>query len=228
MDAQQILDLLLNSGQELVNKGKAIADEKLNLPENQAERDAIFDGAGKGAVAASAIALLLGTSVGRKLTGAGIKLGSLAAISGVAYNAFQKWQSQQATPVANAGTPAPELTGAAVDQRSKVLLVAMIAAAKADGVIDDNEKALISQQLAKLNTGGDTAALLAEELAKPLDIKAVAAGADSPTTASEIYLISRAILDLDNEQERAYIDQLAKELGLAPDLVAQLESHLKA
>jgi uncharacterized membrane protein YebE (DUF533 family) len=227
MDAQQILDMLLSSGQELVNKGKAIAEEKLDLPESQAERDAIFDGVGKGAVAASAIALLLGTSVGRKLTGAGIKLGSLAAISGVAYNAFQKWQSQQAAPVANAGTPAPELTGAAVDQRSKVLLIAMIAAAKADGVIDDNEKALISQQLAKLNTG-DTAALLAEELAKPLDIKAVAAGADSPTTASEIYLISRAILDLDNDQERAYIDQLAKELGLAPDLVAQLESHLKA
>jgi uncharacterized membrane protein YebE (DUF533 family) len=227
MVAQQILDLLLSSGQELVNKGKAIAEEKLDLPESQAERDAIFDGVGKGAVAASAIALLLGTSVGRKLTGAGIKLGSLAAISGVAYNAFQKWQSQQAAPVANAGTPAPELTGAAVDQRSKVLLIAMIAAAKADGVIDDNEKALISQQLAKLNTG-DTAALLAEELAKPLDIKAVAAGADSPTTASEIYLISRAILDLDNDQERAYIDQLAKELGLAPDLVAQLESHLKA
>jgi len=227
MNAQQILDMLLSSGQELVNKGKAIAEEKLDLPESQAERDAIFDGAGKGAVAASAIALLLGTSVGRKLTGAGIKLGSLAAISGVAYNAFQKWQSQQATPVANAGTPAPELTGAAVDQRSKVLLIAMIAAAKADGVIDENEKALISQQLAKLNTG-DTAALLAEELAKPLDIKAVAAGADSPTTASEIYLISRSILDLDNDQERAYIDQLAKELGLAPDLVAQLESHLKA
>ena len=46
--------------------------------------------------------------------------------------------------------------------------------------------------------------------------------------AAEIYLISRAILDLDNEQERQYIEALAKELGLAPDLVAQLESHIQA
>ena len=31
MDTQHILDLLLTSGQELANKGKALAEEKLNL-----------------------------------------------------------------------------------------------------------------------------------------------------------------------------------------------------
>jgi uncharacterized membrane protein YebE (DUF533 family) len=53
-------------------------------------------------------------------------------------------------------------------------------------------------------------------------------GADSPAAAAEIYLISRAIVDLDNDQKHNYMDQLAKELGLAPDLVAQLESQIKA
>jgi uncharacterized membrane protein YebE (DUF533 family) len=67
-----------------------------------------------------------------------------------------------------------------------------------------------------------------DELNKPVDIKAVAAGADSPAAAAEIYLISRAIIDVDSDQERNYMDQLAKELGLAPDLVAQLESQIKA
>jgi uncharacterized membrane protein YebE (DUF533 family) len=42
--------------------------------------------------------------------------------------------------------------------------------------------------------------------------------------AAGIYLISRALVNLDNDQERNYMDQLAKELGLAPDLVVQLES----
>ncbi len=225
MDAQQILDMLLNSGQELVNKGKSIAEEKLNLPDNPEDRKAMLDGAGKGAMAAGALALLLGTQVGRKLTGAGLKLGSLAAIGGVAYNAFQKWQSQQAAPIVDAGKPLTELSGADSDQRGKVLLRAMIAAAKADGTIDDKEKEIITQQLAKLNLG-DSANLFAEELNKPLDIKAVAAGADSPAAATEIYLISRAIVDLNNDQERNYMDLLAKELGLAPDLVAQLESNI--
>ncbi len=87
------------------------------------------------------------------MTGAGIKLGSLAAIGGVAYDAYQKWQSQQAAPVADAGKPVSELAGPASDQRGKVLLTAMIAAAKADGTIDDQEKAMITQQLGKLNLG---------------------------------------------------------------------------
>ena len=102
-------------------------------------------------MAASELALLLGTAVGHKLTGAGLKLGSLAAIGRVAYNAFQKWQSQQATPIADAGKPLTELSGAASEQRGKTLLRAMIAAAKADGNLDDKEKELITQQLAKLN-----------------------------------------------------------------------------
>jgi uncharacterized membrane protein YebE (DUF533 family) len=61
-----------------------------------------------------------------------------------------------------------------------------------------------------------------------LDIKAVAAGADSTATAAEIYLISRAILDVSNPQEQSYLDELAKEMGLAPGLVAELESQLQA
>lgn len=227
MNTQQILDLLLTSGQELANKGKALAEEKLNLPDNPEERKVMLDNAGKGAIAASALALLLGTGVGRKLTGAGLKLGSLAAIGGVAYNAFQKWQSQQATPIADAGKPLTELSGQASDQRGKILLKAMIAAAKADGLLDDKEKELITQQLTKLNLG-DSANMFLEELNKPVDIKAVAAAADSPAAAAEIYLASRAVVDLDNDQERNYMDQLAKELGLAPDLVAQLESQIKA
>ncbi len=227
MDTQQILDMLLSSGQELVNKGKTIAEEKLNLPDNPEDRKAMLDGAGKGALAAGAAAILLGTQFGRKLTGAGLKLGSLAAIGGVAYNAFQKWQSQQATPVADVGKPVTELTGQASDQRGKLLLKAMIAAAKADGVVDEKEKALITQQLSKLDLG-DSASLFLEELNSPLDIKALVAGSDSPAAAAEIYLISRAIVDLDNDQERSYMTQLANELGLAPDLVTQLESQAQA
>ena len=50
MDTQQILDMLLSSGQELANKGKTIAEEKLNIPDNPEDRKAMLDSAGKGAL----------------------------------------------------------------------------------------------------------------------------------------------------------------------------------
>lgn len=225
MDTQQILDMLLKSGQELAAKGASLAEAKLNLPDDPAQRQALLDGAGKGAMAASALALLLGTSAGRKLTGASIKLGSLAAIGTVAYNAFQSWQSQQGQATTAAPAIAPPQANTANGQ---ALLAAMIAAAKADGHIDEQERTLIAQQVEKLGLGAAAGDLLMAELNKPLDIKAVAAGATSPESAAEIYLVSRAVVDTSNPQEQDYLKQLAEALGLAPELVAQLESHAAA
>ena len=45
--------------------------------------------------------------------------------------------------------------------------------------------------------------------------------------AAEIYLISIATVKTANEQERNYLNQLAIELNLAPDLAAQLEQSVK-
>ncbi len=220
MDAQQILDMLLESGQELVNKGKTLAEQKLNLPDDPEQRQKMLDGAGKGAIAAGALAVLLGTSTGRKLTGASLKLGSLAALGSVAYQAYQNWQNQQGQVTADAKPSS--IDGA----HSKALLKAMIAAAKADGHVDDNERNAIIQQVEKLGLGDTAAAMIAEELNQPLDINAVVAGVSSPEQAAEIYLISRVVLDVDNDQEKAYLEQLAAALKLAPSLVAELEKQV--
>jgi len=74
----------------------------------------------------------------------------------------------------------------------------------------------------------ETVAFFKEELAKPLDLKEIAAGADSPAAAAEIYLTSLLVIDQQNEQERAYLDDLAKELKLTPELVAAIESQAKS
>ncbi len=60
----------------------------------------------------------------------------------------------------------------------------------------------------------DSAILVLEDLKFLADIKAVAAVADSPTVAAKIFLNSRAIMDMECDQERGYMDQLVKELGL--------------
>jgi uncharacterized membrane protein YebE (DUF533 family) len=228
MNAQQILDALLNSGKDLVEKGVSLAEAKLDIPDDPEKRNAMMTGASKGALAAGALALLLGTRTGRKLTGTTLKLGSLAAIGGVAYSAFETWKSKQGS-LDNAGSvPASQLTGEASDRHSRAILKAMIAAAKVDGHIDDNEKNIISQHAEELGVDGSVAELIKYELTTALDVNDIAADADSPEMAAEIYLVSRVVLNVDNEAERQYLEALSKALKLDDDLVAELEKQAGA
>jgi len=224
MDFRSLVGLLLQSGQELAQKGRTMAEQKLELPPEGPEREAMLSSLGKGAAAGGILALLLGTNLGRKITGPALKLGSLAALGAVAYRAFQKWQGQ----AGGAGSSIDQLTGPAAVARSLALLKAMVAAAKADGHIDDAERSRIEGQLGTLALDPETVTFFKEELAKPLDLKDIAAGADSPAAAAEIYLTSLLVIDQQNKQERAYLDDLAKELKLTPELVAAIESQAES
>jgi uncharacterized membrane protein YebE (DUF533 family) len=224
MNSQQILDALLNSGKELVEKGVSLAEAKLDIPDDEEARDVMLDGAGKGALAAGALALLLGTGAGRKLTGTALKLGSLAAIGGFAFKAFESFQGQsQSGKIANV-----QKEGEDDDLRSKALLKAMIAAAKADGHIDEKEKTIIATHAEKLGLDSSVKAFIKGELDKELNVKDVATGAYSPEVAAELYLVSRMILDLDNEVEKTYLDELTSALDLDPEFVAKLEGQVVA
>lgn len=227
MDTRNLLEQLLESGRQLANQGQDAVEQRLGVPETGEKRDAMLSGAGKGALAAGALALLLGTGTGRKVTGSALKLGSLAAIGGVAYKAYQNWQSQSGN-TDDAGTSVAELSGNNADSRSMTLLKAMISAAKADGHIDDQEQAKISEQIGEMGFKADDLASIKAELEKPVDLAELAKSADSPATAAEIYLASMLVLDLQNQQERTYLQQLARELKLSEELVAQLEQQANA
>ena len=128
MDAKNILEQFLSSAKKLAEQGRDLAEEKLKVPQAGSERDAMLSGMGKGALAAGAMAVLLGTGAGRRITGSAIKLGGLAAIGGLAYTAFQNWQGTQPKPDTDPGKPIGELAGAQVQSRSQTLLLAMISA----------------------------------------------------------------------------------------------------
>lgn len=229
MNAQQILDALLNSGKELADKGMSLAEAKLDIPEDSEKREAMMAGAGKGALAAGALALLLGTGAGRKVTGATLKVGSLAAIGGVAYKAFESWKKKQTgQTIASSGETIDKLSGEASEKRSRAILKAMIASAKADGHIDEKEKDIIAQHTEKLGLNSSVADFIKAELASPINAKEVAAEADSPEAAAELYLVSRMTLNLDNDKERQYLEQLAQALGLDPELITELDQQVTA
>ena len=232
------LDELLKSGANIASKSQEVAEDKLQIPSEGVARDAQIDGLKKGAMAAGVLALLLGTKTGRKVSGSALKIGSLAAIGGIGYKAYQNWVSEKNTAeqeyqditndigkhnkdkrtlVDFEGMNARE-----ADAKSQALLKAMIAAAKADGHVDSNEVDAIEEQITKLGLSDEAVSLIQSEIEKPLDVKEIALLATDQAMAAEIYLVSAIIIDRENVMEREYLDALTKEMGLPSGLVSHL------
>lgn len=224
MDINNLLEQLLKAGKDTAQQGQNMAEQKLGIPSEGAQRDSMLSGMKTGAVAAGVLALLLGTRAGRKVTGVGLKVGSLAALGGLAYQMYNRWQAENTTTTIVENTsptllPAPEQKPVLA---SDVLLKAMVAAAKADGQVDEQELATIRNKMAELNLTQDANDMLMNELVRPLGAKEVAALAKGDKQASlELYLVSSLFLDKNQEAERVYLQDLQAALGL-PDAVVAL------
>jgi len=227
LDTKVILDNLLETSQKATKKGLEIAEQKLGVPESGAERDVMLDGLGKGALAAGAVAILLGTKGGRKLTGTALKVGGLAAAGGIAFKAYNEWQAKQkGATIVDTGTPIIDLEEAEANKRSEAIVKAMITAAKSDGHVDDEEQKLISLKIGSLGMEQDITSFLMKELNKPMDVAEVVASSDSPEAAAEIYLASAMVVDLDAPDERKYMDSLAAGLEIDAALAKELEAKV--
>ena len=222
MDMKSLLDQLLQSGKDMAQQGQSTAEQKLGIPSEGVDRDAVLSGLKSGAAAAGVLALLLGTQAGRRVTGAAVKVGGLAALGGVAYQMYRQWNagasSAATVPTAEpAQLSAPQAPKASIE----LLLKAMIAAAKADGHIDSAELEKIRTQLGSLNLGEKASDMILEELARPLDVKALAALTNGDMAiALEVYLVSASMLDASDAVEQAYLEDLRVALQL-PDSVKQ-------
>jgi uncharacterized membrane protein YebE (DUF533 family) len=197
-----------------------------------------LSGLGGGVAAGGLAALLLGSKQGRKLAGNVLQYGGMAVVGALAYRAYQTWQAGQSqAPASQAPTtflPPPSDTpfapAGASDQQMLAhnLLRAMIAAAKADGHIDDREHAAIFSEMDKMPLDPDDRTFVLDELRKPLDIDAVARGARTPEEAASIYAASLLAIDVDNAAERGYLAMLAARLKLDDALVTQLHDAVAA
>lgn len=237
MDANQLLENLLQSAKMIAEDGKTYASEgldvakdqlaelkeriELQIPEAGPERDAMLKNLGVGAAAGGLLALLVGTKSGRKVLSPAVKLGSLGALGAVGYKVYTEWQKRN--ELTESGIPIANLAGPAVNDRSVAILRAMIMAAQADGVVDDDEKEKIAQQIDSTGFSADVRDLLIPELEKPVDLQSLAAAADSSAAAVEMYLASLTVVDVQNDDERSYLDRLSAALGIEPLLQRELE-----
>ncbi len=225
MSAHLILDQLLKSGMSLLDGKRSPVGGASSAGLGQF---------GTGIAAGGVLGLLLGTKRGRSIGGSALKYGSVAALGAVAFRAYSQWQAQQAAAATTPGVtpvtartidllPAPE-----VETHSRAMFKALIAAAKSDGHLDERERGLIDVEMVRLQADESDRAWLATELQRPLDPAEVARAATTPELAAEMYLASLLVIDDTSFMERAYLDELARQLKLPAALKAELEKQASA
>ncbi len=136
---------------------------------------------------------------------------------------------QAATPeVATAITPVSARPPAAPADQAGRLIRAVVFAAKSDGHIDGAEQRAIETQLQQLRLGAEADRIVQEALAGPLDPALIADGVRSEEEALELYLVSRAVIDVDHFMEKSYLDALALALNIPPDVRREIEEQAKS
>ncbi|WP_171235456.1 DUF533 domain-containing protein [Ruegeria sp. HKCCA6837] len=146
--------------------------------------------------------------------------GLLNAMQGAAKTANQQTGDMMETVFS--GTPA----GAAMEAQAKLMLRAMIQAAKADGELDDHEKEIILGELGD-DISGEERAFVQEQLNAPVDVMGLAADSGAPLRA-QIYATSLAAIRLDNAREASYLRQLSTALGLSDAEREQIHTFMGA
>ncbi len=212
----------LSQAQNAIKTGNyaGLADQAKALLQNNAG----------GLLAGGLAGLALGTGAGRSLLGTAAKLGGVALVGGLAYKAYQNYQAGK--PLASFGEPvtaAPQGSGFAEgdgdDQERALLMVrAMIAAAAADGEIDDAERARIVGNLKQAGLDDEASGYLEAEFANPLDAAGLVAMSSSPEMAAQIYTAARLAVDPDTDYEHNFLADLSSGLELDAELVAHIDA----
>lgn len=213
-----LLGQLMNSGGQALKQGGRVLDTP-----------------GKKLLAGGAGAAMLFTETGR----GALKYGGVAALGALAYHAWQNRDKgaqgapdgqAAATPEALPEPPADSgfvpQDDAGRDALAKLLIAAMVTAAKADGTIDEEEQQAMLAHSEALELTPEEQGLLFAEMAKPFDMEPVVAGANSPEIATEVYAASVVAVGTPSPAERAYLNMLAQRLKLPQDVVSSLHTTL--
>ncbi len=122
----------------------------------------------------------------------------------------------------NFGEPKTQPT-ADDEHASGILLSAMLQAAKADGQIDEDEKAAIMEHLG--DASQEEMAFINQQLNAPVDPQGLANEVPNGMQ-QQAYAMSLLAIDLDNQNEAKYLDTFAKSLGLDANTVNSIHSQM--
>jgi uncharacterized membrane protein YebE (DUF533 family) len=167
-----------------------------------------------------------------------VKLGGLAVIGALAYKAIQS----RTTPVAAGSAPSQGLDAddfeapagtrfhpvSQTEDDALLLLRTMIAAASADGKIDELERARIVKGMDEAGIDPQSSQWLKDEMASPADVDTLAEPVNDRETASQVYAAARITIDPDTLQEREFLRRLAEALDLDEPLLKEIDAAVTA
>ena len=105
------------------------------------------------------------------------------------------------------------------------LIQVMVAAAHADGIMDQTEERVVLDKMRSADLSQEEKMFLLDELHRPQSIEALTAGISDPSVAKTMYMLAVAAIEIDTEAERAWLDQLARKLGVSKSLQVFIEEQ---
>ena len=163
-------------------------------------------------------------NMGGQMAGAAGAMGGMAGLGGLmsAFGGAAAAGTEQTAEMMDvmAGN---KVASTAVEENAKLMIRAMLQAAKADGEIDADEQAKIMEHLA--DAGPEEKAFVEEELAKPVDPMALAADTSEQMKA-QVYATSLMAVKVDTMKEAEYMNTLAAALGLSEETKAQVHQAM--
>lgn len=160
---------------------------------------------------------------------------------GVAIAAFEHFsddrKSNAASTPADAPPPPPTDTGgppppppaevSETESEEAILLIqAMVAAAHADGHVDDAESMRIMERTREAGLSPQEQSLMAQELSNPVEIDQLISAAIHYGIQGQVYAVSLMAIDKDSDAEDDYLARLADGLELNPDRVMRIHQEL--
>ena len=176
-----------------------------------------------GGLAGGAVAGGLMSKKGRKTAKKALKYGGIAAVGGLAWQAYKKYQAQgttqqqpnQATSSSVAQSDSPllyqdqlqeqQFDNLSNDESNQSLFVvkAMVAAAMADGHLDGNEYQNIINKASELGLDADEQRIIFDEIKQPMPIDLIVAQTSSPVIGVEVYTASVLAIDESRPESEA-------------------------
>ena len=102
----------------------------------------------------------------------------------------------------------------------------MIAAANADGQIDDQERAAILDRLQSVDLSKEEHEFVVHELLAPKPMQELLEEVKNPEMARQVYTASLLAIEVDTDAERLYLQTLAKQLQIEDQTLSEIHQQL--
>lgn len=130
-------------------------------------------------------------------------------------------------------TPHPQKTerpssaaSKSAQQLALLLIQTMVAAAHADGQLDQAEEKRILEQIQSQGLSQEEKGFLLAQLHNPLSIQELTNSISNPTLAQTIYSLAVSTIIIDTEQERQWLNELASALSISDEMKRFIEEEL--